>query len=131
MRTAHRRPPLPVCHQDAPDPWSFGTHARCHGVAAEHPGWTGTTTYELLGPYPNQRQRGCVPAGRGPAGHLTPFQAPCVGFAVDWRAAAARPGASRRSGYWSGLRALRKRGFIDDHSDAVLLRTPDALCRLL
>jgi hypothetical protein len=60
-----------------------------------------------------------------------PFQAPCIGFAVDWRAAAARPGASRRSGYWRGLRALRKRGFIDDHSDAVLLRTPDALCRLL
>jgi hypothetical protein len=39
-------------------------------------------------------------------------------------AAAARPAASRRSGYWSGLRALRKRGFIDDHPDAIRLRTP-------
>jgi hypothetical protein len=34
-------------------------------------------------------------------------------------------------GYWSGPRALRRRGFIDDHSDAIGCAPPDALCRLI
>jgi hypothetical protein len=44
-------------------PWDLEWH-----TAAEHPG--GTATYELLRPYPNQRQRGRVPAQRA-AGELT------------------------------------------------------------
>ena len=37
-------------HQWFLGPWFLEGHA-----AAEHPGWT--ATYELLRPYPNQRQR--------------------------------------------------------------------------
>jgi hypothetical protein len=40
------------------------------------------------------------------------------------------PGASQRFGYWSGPRAFRRRGFIEDDCDAIRLRNPDALRRL-
>jgi hypothetical protein len=38
------------CGQRFLGPWDLEGH-----TAAEHPGWT--ATYELLRPYPNQRQR--------------------------------------------------------------------------
>ena len=43
---------LPARRLRSPDhgPWDLEGH-----TAAEHPGWT--ATYELLRPYPNQRQR--------------------------------------------------------------------------
>jgi hypothetical protein len=57
------------CGQWFLGPWDLEWH-----TAAEHPGWT--ATYELLRPYPEPAHAGRLPAGRGPAGHLTPFQAP-------------------------------------------------------
>ena len=42
--------PLQGCGRRVLGPWDLEGHA-----AAEHPGWT--ATYELLRPYPNQRQR--------------------------------------------------------------------------
>ncbi len=42
--------PIQGCGQWVIGPWDLEGH-----TAAEHPGWT--ATYELLRPYPNQRQR--------------------------------------------------------------------------
>jgi hypothetical protein len=42
--------PIEGCGQWVLGPWELEAH-----TVAEHPGWT--ATYELLRPYPNQRQR--------------------------------------------------------------------------
>src|SRR4030095_12136197 len=50
--------PIPGCGHRTIARWELEAHA-----AAAHPGWG--ASYELVRPYPNQLQRGRVPAGRG------------------------------------------------------------------